>query len=211
MIASLSGCDSKNSVNGDTTIQIGETIYYNTKEPVPFEPAESDIVYISHSDQKTDNDEITAHALLNKGDSDEMFVGLIDGEWYKFLPKQISKEESEDTADIVSDNNSAIDSQNFYNLTEQEILHTEGDIDNSNTYIQSQELWTNSTEITIQNNNDVNITVELFSTENETNPILEMNLNGKEKKSFTNLSSQYIYYTRISSVSNSHIEVSISD
>lgn len=34
------------------------------------------------------DDEIGAYAIINPGDVDEMVVGLIDGEWYKFLPKE---------------------------------------------------------------------------------------------------------------------------
>lgn len=35
-----------------------------------------------------ERDEIKAYAIINPGDVDEMVVGLIGGEWYKFLPKE---------------------------------------------------------------------------------------------------------------------------
>lgn len=82
MIFSLIGCGGKDK-QYNTTIQIGEVIYYNTGDVVPVEPDES-IVIDAHP---KDGDEIESYAIINPGDVDELVVGLIDGEWYKFLPK----------------------------------------------------------------------------------------------------------------------------
>ena len=71
-------------------------------------------------------------------------------------------------------------------------------------------LWTNSTKISIKNNSGTNVTVYLFSTENDSTPILEMTLSNKEEKAFTNLSSQYGYFVRISSDSSTHVSVTVS-
>lgn len=94
ILLSLVGCGNKNSakINGDTTIQIGETVYCNTKEAIPVEPAESAIVYPEPSeDSGSPNDVITAYAFINEDTiQGEMLVGLIKGEWYKFLPKQVT-------------------------------------------------------------------------------------------------------------------------
>lgn len=94
VLFSLVGCGSKDNakINGDTTIQIGETVYYNTKEAIPVEPAESAIVYPEPSeDSGSPNDVITAYAFINEDTiQGEMLVGLIKGEWYKFLPKQVT-------------------------------------------------------------------------------------------------------------------------
>ena len=93
MMLSLAGCGDKQMPNGDTTIQIGETVYYNTKEAVPVEPDESVVVYAEPAEDSTSpNDVITGYAIINAGDADEMLVGCIDGEWYKFMPKQITAE-----------------------------------------------------------------------------------------------------------------------
>ena len=72
-------------------------------------------------------------------------------------------------------------------------------------------LWTNSTKISVKNNSGTDVTVYLFSVENESTPILEMTLSNKEEKVFTNLSSQYIYYVRISADSSANVSVDISD
>lgn len=82
MVFSLVGCGSKDK-RKSSTIQIGEVIYYNTGNTVPVEPDESIIVDAHPS---TD-DEIEAYAIINPGDIDEMIVGLINGEWYSFVPK----------------------------------------------------------------------------------------------------------------------------
>lgn len=103
LVLSFAGCRSKDQVKGDATIQIGEVVYYNTLEAIPVEPIESEIVHPAPSDNKASgNDSITAYAFINKGDSDEMLIGFIDGQWYKFLPKQVTAEES------LSDTESAI-------------------------------------------------------------------------------------------------------
>ena len=71
---------------GDTTVKIHGIVYYNTKKVIPVEPEESAIVNEelpingSMTDKKT-----TAYAFINDGQSDEILVCLIDGEWYQFL------------------------------------------------------------------------------------------------------------------------------
>lgn len=89
VLFSLVGFGSKDNAKiiGDTTIQIGEIIYYNTKEAIPVEPDKSAIVDIHSPAGDTMHDKISAYAIINPGDVDEMVVGCIDGEWYKFLPK----------------------------------------------------------------------------------------------------------------------------
>lgn len=88
MVISLAGCKNQTGIKGDTTIQINKTIYYNTKEAVPVEPDKSAIVDIHLPEGDTKHDKISAYAIINPGDVDEMVVGCIDGEWYKFLPKE---------------------------------------------------------------------------------------------------------------------------
>ena len=92
LVLSMVGCGSK--INGDTTIQIGETVYYNTKEAISVEPNESTIVYVEpSSDNDSVNDKITAYTFINEETLEgEILVGLIEGEWYKFLPKQVTAE-----------------------------------------------------------------------------------------------------------------------
>ena len=94
VLFSLVGCGSKDDakINGDTTIQIGETVYYNTKEAIPVEPAESAIVYPEPSEgSDSPNDVISAYAFINEDTIDgELLVALIEGEWYKFLPKSVT-------------------------------------------------------------------------------------------------------------------------
>ena len=90
VLFSLVGCGSK--IKGDTIIQIGEIVYYNTKEAIPVEPAESAIVYPEPSEgSDSPNDVISAYAFINEDTIEgELLVALIEGEWYKFLPKSIT-------------------------------------------------------------------------------------------------------------------------
>lgn len=83
LTVSFVGCGNQDRQH-NTTIQIREVIYYNTGEAVPVEPDES-VIVDAHPSK---DDEIEAYAIINPGDVDEMVVGLIDGEWYKFLPKE---------------------------------------------------------------------------------------------------------------------------
>ena len=94
MVLSMVGCGGKQKINGDTTIQVDETVYYNTKEAILVEPGESAIVYVEPSlDNGSANDKITAYAFINEETLEgEILVGRIEGEWYKFLPKQVTAE-----------------------------------------------------------------------------------------------------------------------
>lgn len=83
LAVSLVACGN-NEKQHNATIQIGEAIYCNTGDEVPVEPDERAIV----DTHPLEGDQIKAYAIINSGDVDEMVVGLIDGEWYKFLPKE---------------------------------------------------------------------------------------------------------------------------
>lgn len=111
----------------------------------------------------------------------------------------------------VDVNSSPMANRDYYNLSEQGEIHVAGAIDSNNNFVQSQKLWTNSTEISIKNNSGTDVTVYLFSVEDDRTPILEMTLSNKEVKAFTNLTSRFVYYIRISAVSSAHVSVDISD
>lgn len=105
---SLFGCGNKDEIRGDTTIQIGEAMYYNTKEAVLVEPDESVIVRLdTTADKDFQNDIIEAYAILNKGDKDEMLVGLIGGEWYKFVEKDVTTVTGDVESDLIEEQKSA--------------------------------------------------------------------------------------------------------
>ena len=101
--------------------------------------------------------------------------------------------------------------ETYYSRTDHGKLKVSGSTDSDHSFVQSQMLWTNSTKISVKNNSGTDVTVYLFSVENESTPILEMTLSNKEEKAFTNLSSQYIYYVRISADSSANVSVDISD
>ncbi len=101
--------------------------------------------------------------------------------------------------------------ETYYSLTDHGKLKVSGSTDSDHSFVQSQMLWTNSTRISVKNNSGTDVMVYLFSVENESTPILEMTLSNKEEKAFTNLSSQYIYYVRISADSSANVSVDISD
>ena len=70
---------------GDTTVKIDGVVYYNTKKAIPFEPDERVIVSeeLPLNGSMTD-EKITAYAFINDGQSGDILVCLIDGEWYQF-------------------------------------------------------------------------------------------------------------------------------
>ena len=71
--------------DGDTTVKIDGVVYYNTKKAIPFEPDERVIVNeeLPLNGSMTD-EKITAYAFINDGQSGDILVCLIDGEWYQF-------------------------------------------------------------------------------------------------------------------------------
>lgn len=54
--------------------------------------------------------------------------------------------------------------------------------------------YTNSTEITVKNNGDASLTVYLYNENDRGNVALQMTLKEGETKSFSNLTSRYLYY-----------------
>jgi len=94
LVLSFAGCGNKTAESetseksviekaksGDTTVQIGDIVYYNTKKAVSAAPDESVIV---HEELplvgSVSGEKITAYAFT--GDT---LVCLIDGEWYQFM------------------------------------------------------------------------------------------------------------------------------
>ena len=112
---------------------------------------------------------------------------------------------------VIREDSIVSNNETYYNLSDQGKLKVSGSTDSNHSFVQSQMLWTNSTKISIKNNSGTDVTVYLFSVENESTPILEMTLSKKEEKTFTNLSSQYIYYVRISADPSANVSVDISD
>ena len=79
----LNAADEK---DGDTTVKIHGIVYYNTKKVIPVEPDESAVVNeeLPINGSMTDK-KATAYAFINDGQSGDILVCLIDGEWYQFL------------------------------------------------------------------------------------------------------------------------------
>ena len=72
--------------DGDTTVKIDGVVYYNTKKVIPVEPDESVIVNKELPiDGRMTDEKITAYAFINEGQSGDILVCLIDGEWYQFI------------------------------------------------------------------------------------------------------------------------------
>ena len=72
--------------DGDTTVKIDGVVYYNTKKVIPVEPDESVIVNKELPiDGSMTDEKITAYAFINEGQSGDILVCLIDGEWYQFI------------------------------------------------------------------------------------------------------------------------------
>ena len=65
---------------GDTTVRIGDVVYYNTKKAVPVEPDECVIVNAELPlGGSTSGEKITAYAFM-----DDTLACLMNGEWYQF-------------------------------------------------------------------------------------------------------------------------------
>lgn len=61
-------------------------VYYNTKKAISVEPDERVIVNgeLPPDGSRTD-EKITAYAFINEGQSGDILVCLIDGDWYQFI------------------------------------------------------------------------------------------------------------------------------
>ena len=71
---------------GDTTVMIEGTVYYNTKKPVPVEPDESVIVKEELPlNGSVSGEKITAYAFMSEEELGDILVCLVNGEWYQFV------------------------------------------------------------------------------------------------------------------------------
>lgn len=72
--------------------------------------------------------------------------------------------------------------------------------------------YTNSTQITVKNNGDESLTVYLYNENDRGNPALQLTLKAGETKSFSNLTSRFLYYLCFEpATSGTAIDVTISD
>lgn len=72
--------------------------------------------------------------------------------------------------------------------------------------------YTNSTEIAVKNNGDEAVTVYLYNETDRSTPALQLTLQAGETKSFSNLTSRFLYYLCFEpTASGGTIDVTISD
>ena len=98
-----------------------------------------------------------------------------------------------------------------YDLSDNDALQVSDSIVSEAIYIVPQSLMTNSTEITVENKSGGDVDVFLYSEADLTNPILQMTVNNGKTKSFTGLTSRFVYYIGFGSDTSAQLDVSISD
>lgn len=98
-----------------------------------------------------------------------------------------------------------------YDLSNNDAMQVTDTVEKDNVFIVSQSLRTNSTEITVENKSGIDVDVFLYSEDDLTNPILQMTVNNGKSKSFTGLTSRFVYYIGFCADTSTQLDISITD
>ncbi|MCM1218863.1 MAG: hypothetical protein NC548_30640 [Lachnospiraceae bacterium] len=99
-----------------------------------------------------------------------------------------------------------------YDLSENEKLEISEAVEIGEIFIVPDAIATNREKITIKNNSGAEITVYLYSSDDDfNNAIQEMNIGSNREKTFTGLSSRFLYHIGIMTNDTEQIRVTITD
>lgn len=120
----------------------------------------------------------------------------------------ISNVDDEDLAVVNTDNKT---DGNHHNLSMDGSLQVSDDISNDANFVLEQSLETNSHEITITNNSEVTVVIDLYSDTDPDNSIRQLSLDSAETKSFTGLTSRFQYRIGVSADTSTQLNLTITD
>ncbi len=99
----------------------------------------------------------------------------------------------------------------YYDLSSDSPLEITDTIEKDKVYFVDIPLYTNSTEITIQNQTDVAVTVYLYNKNDIEEPVLQMTVGSEDKEAFTNLTSRFVYYIGVLADEPMQLDIVVSD
>ena len=86
-----------------------------------------------------------------------------------------------------------------------------GSVENGDIFIAPDALYTNTTKISVTNNNDAEITAYLYSANDTDNAIQEMKVDAGKTKAFTGLTSRFLYYIGMATEDDTEINIMVED
>lgn len=86
-----------------------------------------------------------------------------------------------------------------------------GSVENGDIFIAPDALYTNTTKISVTNNNDAEITAYLYSANDTDNAIQEMKVDAGKTKAFTVLTSRFLYYIGMATEDDTEINIMVED
>lgn len=100
----------------------------------------------------------------------------------------------------------------YYNLSESEKMELSEVIETGEIFIVPDAVTTNREKITIKNNGSAEITVYLYSSDDDFNDVIqEMKIKCNDEKTFAGLSSRFLYHIGITTNDTEQIRVTITD
>lgn len=113
--------------------------------------------------------------------------------------------------DYVAGKLDGADFENTYNLSNGEALQIESTIDGNEIFLVPQSVYTNSEEITVTNNSDVDLNIYLYSETNLSDPIRQVLIRSNKKETFTGLASCFIYDIGVDAEDSTQFSITITD
>ncbi len=102
-------------------------------------------------------------------------------------------------------------SESYHDLGTDGAMTLSGSVENGDIFIAPDALYTNTTKISVTNNNDAEITAYLYSANDTDNAIQEMKVDAGKTKAFTGLTSRFLYYIGMATEDDTEINIMVED
>lgn len=150
------------------------------------------VLFVSVS--RSGNDNVQKGAIVENGKKDIIEEDVVISE--------------EDAAEIWAEDT---DTDPYYDLSSEGELESDGEVQEKEVFMIENKFKTNSTKITITNQENIPITVYLYNTLRPESTIQEMAVEPLGSGTFDNLTAKYLYSIGVVSVENAKFKIAIGD
>ncbi len=114
--------------------------------------------------------------------------------------------------DYVAGNPDGADTENTHNLSADGALQVEGSLNGNNEiFLVPQFVYTNSEEISVTNNSDIDLNIYLYSETDPENPIRQGTISGGKTETFTGLTASFTYDIGIGAEISTQFSITVTD
>ena len=120
---------------------------------------------------------------------------------------------TEELADMSFEDYSAdisrLNDENYFDLNTNDLFKVDEEVSSDRIFVLGEVFYTNSQAISVTNNSDSCIDVYLFQKDDLEQAIQQFTLDGKRSKSFSNLTSRFLYQVGIGTEADTQISLTI--